>query len=172
MSRSPGMPANSIWRPGGSSSRRCGGRSAARPLKKSSLYRRESSMWSPAHRAAPGRLVRSALAIGSAGLLAACFQPLYGQPPLSGAPTLGNALAAVDVQQIDAPRGSGNARIAVELRNALLFDLTGGAARLAPPHPPTNPLTPPPPQPPLRRPPPPHPPEHTAPRCRTRDARP
>src|SRR5713101_3213230 len=134
MSRSPGMPANSISRPRCSSSRRCGGRSAARPLKKSSLYRRESSMWWPDHRAALGRLVRSALAIGSAGLLAACFQPLYGQPPLSGAPTLGNALAAVDVQQIDAARGSGNARIAVELRNALLFDLTGGAGSIAPTH--------------------------------------
>jgi LPS-assembly lipoprotein len=91
-------------------------------------------MWSPDHRAALGRLVRSALAIGSAGLLAACFQPLYRQPPLSGAPTLGNALAAVDVQQIDAARGSGNARIAVELRNALLFDLTGGAGGIAPTH--------------------------------------
>ena len=68
-------------------------------------------MWSPDHRAAFARVFRSALAIGSAGLLAACFQPLYGQPPLSGAPTIGDALAAVDVQQIDAPRGSGNADI-------------------------------------------------------------
>jgi LPS-assembly lipoprotein len=91
-------------------------------------------MWSPDHRAAFARMFRSALAIGSAGLLAACFQPLYGQPPLSGAPTIGDALAAVDVQQIDAPRGSGNARIAVELRNDLLFDLTGGAGSIAPTH--------------------------------------
>jgi LPS-assembly lipoprotein len=91
-------------------------------------------MWSPDHRAALGRLVRSAFAIGSAGLLAACFQPLYGQPPLSGGPTLDSALAAVDVQQIDAPRGSPDARIAVELRNALLFDLTGGQGSIAPTH--------------------------------------
>jgi LPS-assembly lipoprotein len=91
-------------------------------------------MWSPDHRAALGRLIRSAFAIGSAGLLAACFQPLYGQPPLSGGPTLDSALAAVDVQQIDAPRGSPDSRIAVELRNALLFDLTGGQGSIAPTH--------------------------------------
>ena len=66
--------------------------------------------------------------------MAACFQPLYGQPPLSGGPTLDSALAAVDVQQIDAPRGSPDARIAVELRNALLFDLTGGQGSIAPTH--------------------------------------
>ena len=91
-------------------------------------------MWSPDHRTALGCLLRAALAFGAAGLLAGCFQPLYGQPPLSGAPTLGNALAAVDVQQIDAPRGSSEARIAVELRNALLFDLTGGEGGIAPTH--------------------------------------
>jgi len=91
-------------------------------------------MWSPDHRAALGRLFRAALAIGSTGLLAACFQPLYGQPPLSGAPTLGHALAAIDVQQIDAARGSLDARIAIELRNALLFDLTGGEGSIAPTH--------------------------------------
>jgi LPS-assembly lipoprotein len=91
-------------------------------------------MWWPDHSAALGRLVRAALAIGSAGLLAACFQPLYGQPPLSGGPTLGNALAAIDVQQIDTTRASTDARVAVELRNQLLFDLTGGQGSIAPTH--------------------------------------
>jgi LPS-assembly lipoprotein len=91
-------------------------------------------MWSPDQRTGLGRLIRAALAIGSTGLLAACFQPLYGQQPLSGTPTLGNALAAIDVQQIDASRGSIDARIAVELRNALLFDLTGGESSIAPTH--------------------------------------
>src|SRR3989442_3761522 len=86
------------------------------------------------HGAARGGLLRSSVALGSAGLLAVCFEPLYGQPPLSGAPTLGNALAAVDVQQVDAARGSNDARIAVELRNALLFDLTGGEGSIAPTH--------------------------------------
>ena len=71
-------------------------------------------------------MLRLAIAMASAGLSAGCFQPLYGQAPLSSGPTLQNALSAVDVQHIDAPRGSEDARIAVELRNALLFDLTGG----------------------------------------------
>src|SRR5260370_26725981 len=132
MSRSPGTREQPTSRPRCSCSRRYGGRSPARPLKKSSLCRREWSMLAPDHRAALGRLVRSALALGSAGLLAACFQPLYGQPPLSGAPTLGNALAAVDVQQVDAARGSNDPRIAVEVRNPLLVDLPGRACRIAP----------------------------------------
>src|SRR5262249_59056983 len=100
----------------------------------SSLSPRGSSMWSPDHRAGFVRLLRAVLAVGSAAMLAACFQPLYGQPPLSGGPNLDNALGAVDVQQIDAPRGSAEARIAVELRNALLFNLTGGEGSIAPTH--------------------------------------
>ena len=91
-------------------------------------------MWSPDHRAGFVRLLRAVLAVSSAAMLAACFQPLYGQPPLSGAPNLDNALAAVDVQQIDTPHGAPEARIAVELRNALLFNLTGGEGSIAPTH--------------------------------------
>src|SRR6266536_5952368 len=79
-------------------------------------------------------VLRMAIALASAALSAGCFQPLYGQAPLNGGLTLQNALAAVDVQQIDAPKGSINARIAVELRNALLFDLTGGGGSIAPTH--------------------------------------
>ncbi len=79
-------------------------------------------------------MLRLAIAMASAGLSAGCFQPLYGQAPLSSGLTLQNALSAVDVQHIDAPRGSEDARIAVELRNALLFDLTGGEGGIAPTH--------------------------------------
>ena len=38
------------------------------------------------------------------------------------------------MQQVDAARGTNDARIAVELRNALLFDLTGGEGSIAPTH--------------------------------------
>jgi LPS-assembly lipoprotein len=41
-------------------------------------------------------------------------------------------MAAVDVKQIDALKGSDEARLAVEIRNALLFDLTGGGAGARP----------------------------------------
>jgi len=68
------------------------------------------------------------------GLTAGCFQPLYGEHSLTNSPAIGPALAAVDVNQIAAPSGSSEARVAVEVRNQLLFDLTGGAAPPPPTH--------------------------------------
>jgi LPS-assembly lipoprotein len=40
----------------------------------------------------------------------------------------------VDVNQISAPNGSPEARVAVEVRNQLLFNLTGGGAAAPPTH--------------------------------------
>jgi len=68
------------------------------------------------------------------GLAGGCFQPLYGEHSLANAPAIGPALAGVDVNQIPAPSGSSEARVAVEVRNQLLFDLTGGAAPPPPTH--------------------------------------
>src|SRR6266850_8048363 len=69
------------------------------------------------------------------GLTAGCFQPLYGEHSLTpNGPAIGPALAGVDVSQIAAPSGSSEARVAVEVRNQLLFDLTGGAAPPPPTH--------------------------------------
>src|SRR5258708_12049553 len=70
------------------------------------------------------------------GLAGGCFQPLYGEHSLTNAPAIGPALAGGDVNQIPAPSGSSEARVAVEVRNQLLFDLTRGPA----PPPPTPPL--------------------------------
>ncbi len=72
------------------------------------------------------RLFRVAAPFAFAGLLAGCFQPLYGEHSVGGGPNLRAALASVDVSQIPAPSGSPEARIAVETRNALLFGLSGG----------------------------------------------
>jgi LPS-assembly lipoprotein len=64
--------------------------------------------------------------------LGGCFQPLYGDRTLDGGAgasagtSLRAALSTVDVKQIEGARGTDEARIAVELRNALLFGLTGG----------------------------------------------
>jgi len=69
-----------------------------------------------------------------AGLSAACFQPLYGERAPGGGSAVRDALAAVDVGQIDAPKGSALARIAVETRNELVFDLTGGSGSAPPTH--------------------------------------
>src|SRR6266849_7459567 len=68
------------------------------------------------------------------GLTAGCFQPLYGEHSLMNSPSIGPALAGVDVSQIAAPSGSAEARVAVEVRNQLLFNLTGGAAAAPPTH--------------------------------------
>jgi LPS-assembly lipoprotein len=71
--------------------------------------------------------------------LAGCFQPLYGEhSPLTGTNAAGGnaagALSAVNVKQIVAPNGTPLSRIAVEVRNDLLFNLTGGGAATPPTH--------------------------------------
>jgi LPS-assembly lipoprotein len=71
--------------------------------------------------------VRLAYIAGLGGLVAGCFQPLYGNVSLTGSPPIAPALAGVDVAQIPEPSGSSIARVAVEVRNQLLFNLTGGA---------------------------------------------
>lgn len=73
--------------------------------------------------------LRPLYALGLAALVAGCFQPLYGAHSPTGGPTVRNALAGVEVLQIEASKGSPEARIAVELRNALVFELTGGAGQ-------------------------------------------
>lgn len=61
-----------------------------------------------------------------AGLTAGCFQPLYAEKTLDGQPGLKEAMSAVDVAQIPAPNGSALSRIAVAVRNDLVFQTTGG----------------------------------------------
>jgi LPS-assembly lipoprotein len=78
------------------------------------------------------RLVPLAATLGLAVGLGGCFQPLYGDHSVDGGLSLRGAMSAVDVKQIDASKGSDEARLAVELRNALLFDLTGGGPAARP----------------------------------------
>jgi LPS-assembly lipoprotein len=82
-------------------------------------------------RAAVGRLLRWVAVAAAAGLTAGCFQPLYGEYAPAGPgtvnPNVRDAFATVEVDQIAAPNGTPEARIAVELRNDMIFQLTGGA---------------------------------------------
>jgi LPS-assembly lipoprotein len=80
------------------------------------------------------RLARLAIALASAGLVAGCFQPLYGERTIAGGPGLRDQLGSVDVDQIDAANGTPEARLAVEVRNALVFNLTGGHGGTSPTH--------------------------------------
>ena len=74
------------------------------------------------------RFARLAAILGVAASAGGCFQPLYADKSLEGGPSLRNALATIDVKQIVALKGSDEARLAVEVRNALLYDFTGGGA--------------------------------------------
>ncbi|HEY1363200.1 MAG TPA: LPS assembly lipoprotein LptE [Xanthobacteraceae bacterium] len=93
-------------------------------------------MWWPDKRLAPalrrGRGTAAALLL--AALAGGCFQPLYGERSPTGGPVLREQLSAVDVLQIEAPMGTDEARLAVEIRNALLFDFTGGGSQASPTH--------------------------------------
>jgi LPS-assembly lipoprotein len=84
--------------------------------------------------AATRRLLRLLGVVAAGAALAGCFQPLYGEHSISSATSIGPALSAVDIAEINAPNGSPEARVAVELRNQLIFNLTGGAATPPPTH--------------------------------------
>jgi len=76
------------------------------------------------------------LVLGLAGLTGGCFTPLYGSAPGPGG-GLQERLASVDVAPIpnsNAPNGSSLARVGVNVRNDLMFGLTGGAGTFSPTH--------------------------------------
>ena len=79
-----------------------------------------------------GKLTRLLLALALAGLTAGCFQPLYGEKSAVGGTGIGDKLSSVDVTPIDAPNGTRLTRIGVELRNSLMYGLTGGSSAAAP----------------------------------------
>src|SRR5262245_17091531 len=61
-----------------------------------------------------------------AASLGGCFQPLYGSGSEPGRPVVRDALSAIEVQQIDAAANTSEAPLAVQIRNDLLFNFTGG----------------------------------------------
>src|SRR5262249_50018085 len=80
------------------------------------------------------RLARVALALALSGLLGGCFEPLYASRTLDGRPGLRDRLSGVDIEPINANSATPEARVAVAIRNALIFDLTGGSGAQAPTH--------------------------------------
>jgi LPS-assembly lipoprotein len=90
-------------------------------------------MSSPDRRLVLASSLRLAAGLAAATLVAGCFQPLYGERTLDGGPSIKSALQQVEVAEIPASNGTPEARIAMELRNHLLFDLAG-AAPLPPTH--------------------------------------
>jgi len=80
------------------------------------------------------QLVRAAVVLALGSLTAACFQPVYGDHTLSAGDSVRDKLAAIEVENIPAPNGRPESRLAVELRNKLMYDFDGGAAPVAPTH--------------------------------------
>jgi LPS-assembly lipoprotein len=85
-------------------------------------------MWWREARTSFGRAARVAIALASAGVAGGCFQPLYGEGTLPGSSNVRDALSSVEVQHIEASAGSSDAKLAVQIRNDLMFNFTGGGA--------------------------------------------
>src|SRR5664280_2060164 len=81
--------------------------------KRSSSSRRVSSMWWSETPRKIRVMIRLCAALALAGLTAGCFQPLYGTQGPVGAVGIGNKL------------------VSVEVRNSLMYDLTGGGGAAA-----------------------------------------
>ena len=75
---------------------------------------------------------RFAAVLALAGLTAGCFQPLYGDHSIGG-PALGRKLARRrGAPKSRPPNGTRLARVGVEVRDQLIFGLTGGATAPTP----------------------------------------
>ena len=80
------------------------------------------------------RIAARLLAVAAmAALTAGCFQPMYAEHS-DGTPALRDKLLGVEVPPVDKPNGSPDARVGVEIRNALMFKLYGSATGMPPTH--------------------------------------
>src|SRR4051794_28878442 len=70
---------------------------------------------------------------GLSALTAGCFQPMYAAHT-DGTPALREKLMGVDLPPVEKPNGSRDARLGVEIRNALAFKLYGAATGMPPTH--------------------------------------
>ncbi|MBB4374637.1 LPS-assembly lipoprotein [Bradyrhizobium sp. cir1] len=68
-----------------------------------------------------------------AALTAGCFQPMYADRG-DGTPGLREKLMGVELPPVDKPNASREARVGVEVRNALAFKLYGTATGMPPTH--------------------------------------
>ena len=68
-----------------------------------------------------------------AALTAGCFQPMYAEHT-DGTPALREKLMGVELPPVDKPNASRDARLGVEIRNALAFKLYGNATGMPPTH--------------------------------------
>ena len=80
------------------------------------------------------RIAARLLAVAAlAALTAGCFQPMYAEHT-DGTPGLREKLLGVELPPVDKPNASREARLGVEIRNALAFKLYGNATGTTPTH--------------------------------------
>jgi LPS-assembly lipoprotein len=80
------------------------------------------------------RIAARLLAVAAlAALTAGCFQPMYAEHT-DGTPALREKLMGVELPPVDKPNASREARLGVEIRNALAFKLYGNATGMPPTH--------------------------------------
>jgi LPS-assembly lipoprotein len=83
---------------------------------------------------ARNRIAARLLAVAAlAALTGGCFQPMYAEHT-DGTPGLREKLMGVEVPPVDKPNASRDARLGVEIRNALAFKLYGNATGMPPTH--------------------------------------
>ena len=75
-----------------------------------------------------GRTARIGFAFSLALLTAGCFQPMYGDHNVVATAGLSDKLGTIDVAKISAPNGTRLSLVGIEVRNDLIFNLTGGGA--------------------------------------------
>src|ERR1700693_2369208 len=68
-----------------------------------------------------------------AALTAGCFQPMYAEHS-DGTPGLREKLMGVELPPVNKPNAAREARLGVEIRNALAFKLYGSATGMPPTH--------------------------------------
>src|SRR3569623_2096353 len=80
------------------------------------------------------RIAARVLAVATlAAFTAGCFQPMYAERN-DGTPGLREKLMGVELPPINKPNASREARVGVEVRNALAFKLYGSATGMPPTH--------------------------------------
>src|SRR5512132_746813 len=80
------------------------------------------------------RIAARLLAVAAlAALTAGCFQPMYAENS-DGTPAVREKLMGIELPPIEKPNASRDARLGVEIRNALAFKLYGNATGMPPTH--------------------------------------
>jgi LPS-assembly lipoprotein len=77
-------------------------------------------------------IVRFGFVLALGALTGGCFQPLYGNQTLGSDESVHDKLSLVDIPEIKAANGTPDARMAVSVRNALLYDFNGGQTPTSP----------------------------------------